>query len=162
MRIGKSRGSYLPVLLKMVSQTTGPILELGVGFCSTPYLHWACFPNKRRLVSYENNPEYYQFAMSWKDDFHSINCITDWDTVNLDEPWDVAFIDHSPGPRRGIEAAKLLHANYVIIHDSENANMARYNLNEVYRQFKYRYKYNDAFPYTSIWSNKYDIRDFKV
>jgi predicted O-methyltransferase YrrM len=162
MRIGKSRGSFLPVLIKLISETTGPIIELGVGFCSTPFLHWACYHNKRRLVSYENNPEYYNFAMSWKDDFHSVNCITDWDLVSLSEPWDVAFVDHSPGSRRGIEVARLLHANYVIVHDSENVHMAKQGLDRVFKLFKYRYKYDAAYPATSIWSNKHDVRNFEV
>lgn len=162
MRIGKSRGSYLPVLMKAISITKGPILELGMGFCSSPYLHWACYHTKRRLVSYENNAEYFQFAMSWKDDFHSINCVTDWDSINLKEPWSVAFVDHSPSLRRGIEISKLLHSDYVVIHDSENAHMVSYGLDQVFKMFKYRYKYNNAFPHTSIWSNKYDVREFKV
>ena len=163
MRIGKSRGSYLPVLSKLVSQTTGPILELGVGFCSTPYLHWACFPKKRKLVSYENNPEYYRFAKSWKDSYHKVYCISDWDNTEFDKHhWNIAFIDHSPGPRRGIDAMRLAHADYLVIHDSENSNASRYGLNKVYRNFKYRYKYDDAYPFTSIWSNRYDVRNFKV
>lgn len=162
MRIGKSRGSYLPVLTQMVQTTTGPILELGIGFCSTPYLHWVCYPTKRKLVSYENNPEYYRFAKSWQDDFHQVHCIKNWDDIDISGPWTIAFVDHSPGPRRGIEAQRLSHAEYIVIHDSENANARRYGLNKVYRNFKYRYKYTDAYPYTSIWSNKHDVRVFKL
>ena len=162
MRIGANRGSYLPVLTTLVSKTTGPILELGVGFCSTPYLHWSCYPTKRRIVSYENNPAYYKYAMSWKDDFHAINCITDWDSINISEPWTIAFVDHSPNIRRGIEASRLLHAEFVVLHDSENANMIKHGFDKVFKSFKYRYKYNDAYPHTSVWSNKHDVRDFKV
>ena len=143
--------------------TEGPILELGVGFCSSPYLHWACYPTKRSLVSFESNPEYYEFARSWKDDFHKVYCISDWDNTELEiHPWNIAFIDHAPGPRRGIECMRLSHADYLVIHDSENSNASRYGLNKVYKNFKYRYKYTDAHPFTSIWSNKHDIRGFQV
>jgi len=162
MRIGKSRCSHLPVLTKLVEQTTGPILELGVGFCSSPYLHWACYPSKRRLVSYENNPEYFDFANSWKDSFHEVHCIKDLDSIDLSEPWTIAFLDHNPGPRRGVEISKLFHAEYIVLHDSENSNARNHGLHRVIKKFKYRYKYNDAYPNTSIWSNKHDIRDFKV
>ena len=162
MRLGKSRGSYLPVLTTLVEQTTGPILELGVGFCSTPYLHWACFASKRKLVSYENNPEYYRFAESWKDTFHETHCIKNWDDIDISEPWTIAFVDHNPSPRRGIEVMRLLHAEYIVIHDSENSNARKHGLHGVIRKFKYRYKYTDAYPFTSIWSSKHDIRDFKV
>jgi predicted O-methyltransferase YrrM len=162
MRIGKSRGSYLPVLATLVSMTQGPILELGVGFCSTPYLHWACYPTKRRLVSYENNPEYYDFAESWKDDFHEIHCIKDWAAIDISEPWSIAFVDHSPGPRRPEEMKRLTHADYVIAHDTENSNNHRYHFSTIFHLFKYRWKYNGAYPYTSIFSNRFDVRDFKI
>jgi len=157
MRIGKSRGSYLPILTKIVSETTGPVLELGVGFCSTPYLHWACYPLKRRLVSYENNPEYYKFAESWKDTFHEIHCIKDWESIDISEPWSVAFVDHSPGGRRAEETKRLIHADYVVIHDTENSSDRNYRLSTIRGLFKYRYKYRDAHPHTSVWSNKFNF-----
>lgn len=162
MRIGKSRGSHLPVLSTIISKTYGSVLELGVGFCSTPYLHWACFPTKRRLVSYEHNRDFYKFADSWKDDFHHVITHRNWDEIDLSEPWSVAFVDHCPNDRRWKEINRLLHADYVVIHDSENANARKYGLNKVYRKFKYRYKYTAAWPYTSIWSNRYDVRQFTV
>jgi hypothetical protein len=162
MRLGKRRGSYMPVLTKLVAQTTGPILELGVGFCSTPYLHWACFPTRRKLVSYENNKDYYAFAESWGDSYHEIYCINDWDKTDFSRDWSIAFLDHSPGPRRGVDSLRLIHADYLVIHDSENSQAHKYGLDKVYRRFKYRYKYNDTYPYTSIWSNKHDVRNFKI
>jgi hypothetical protein len=162
MKIGKNRGSFLPVLIKLVSMTNGPILELGVGFNSTPFLHWACYQDKRVLVSYENNPRYHAFAMSWKDDFHAIHCITDWNKVKLNVPWNIAFVDHCDGKHRDREIKKLYHADYVVVHDTENENMKKQGLDRVCRKFKYRYKYTNAYPRTSIWSNKHDVRNFKI
>jgi len=160
MRIGKYRGSYLPVLTTLVQQTTGPILELGVGFCSSPYLHWVCYPTKRRLVSYENNPEYYKFAESWKDDFHEVHCIKDWGSIDLSEPWSIAFVDHEPGYRRAEEMKRLTHADYVVAHDTENRSDRKYRFSTIHNLFKYRWKYNGANPKTSIFSNFHDVRDF--
>ena len=157
MRIGKSRGSYMPVLSRFVAETTGPILELGVGFCSTPYLHWVCYPTRRRLVSYENNPEYYRFCESWKDEFHDVHCIADWDSVNLSEPWSIAFVDHAPPGRRPEEMKKLTHAEYVIVHDTENNNEHRYHLRTIRHLYKYRFKYTKAYPYTTVYTNKGDL-----
>jgi len=144
--------------------TTGSILELGMGFCSTPYLHWVCFPSKRRIVSYENEKEYYRYAETWKADFHEVHCIPrdGWDGIDISEPWGVAFVDHHPNHRRVEEIKRLLHAEYVIIHDSENSGEHGYHLSTVKNLFKYRWKYNAAFPFTSIWSNKHDVRNFKV
>jgi len=156
MRIGKRRGSYLPVLCTVVQQTKGPILELGVGFCSTPYLHWICYPDKRRVVSYENNPEYYPFAKSWEDTFHEIHCLDDFSKADLSEDWEVAFVDHSPGERRAIESSRLVHADYVVCHDSEGRNDRRYHLSTIEKLFKYQWIYADAYPHTTVFSNKFD------
>ncbi len=162
MRIGASRGSHLPILIKLVQMTNGPILELGVGYCSSPFLHWACFPTRRRLVSYENDPRAYPYARSWIADFHEVHCITDWDSIDISEPWTIGFVDHHPNPRRQEEVKRLLHADYVVLHDSESSGEKDYHFNSIRHLFKYRYKYTSAFPYTSIWSNKHDVRVFEV
>jgi hypothetical protein len=162
MRIGANRGSHLPVLTTMIQMTTGPILEMGMGYCSTPYLHWVCYPSKRRLVSYESAKRYFSYAESWKADYHEVHCIDDWDTADISEPWTVAFVDHHPGNRRVEEIKRLLHAEYVVIHDTENKGERGYHLSTVKGLFKYRWKYTAAFPYTSIWSNKHDVSGFKI
>ena len=43
INVEKFCGTHLPVLMDIVSKTDGPILEIGTGVFSTPYLHWACF-----------------------------------------------------------------------------------------------------------------------
>ncbi len=157
MRMGKTRGSYMPVLSRIVQVTTGPILELGIGFCSTPYLHWACYPMKRRLVSYENNPEYFKFGEAWKDvAFHEVHCIADWDAVDLSQPWSIAFVDHCPNERRWMEVAKVQHADYVVCHDAEGRNDKKYQYSKSSGLFTYRYDYSEAYPHTAVFSNKFD------
>ncbi len=155
-KIGKVRGSFLPVLDRIVKLTDGPILELGVGFCSSPYLHWMCYPSKRRIVSYENCPDFFDFAKSWIEDFHDVHCLEDFDGIDLSEPWAVAFVDHSPEQRRAIETGRLIHADYVVIHDSEDRSERNYHLSTVAHLFKYQWRWLGAFPQTSVWSNKFD------
>lgn len=162
MKFHAFRGSHLPVLIALFQDTTGPVLELGMGFCSTPFLHWGCFPTKRRLVSYENSVHYYDFARAWEADFHEVHCIEDWDKVDLTEPWSLAFVDHQPNPHRVEELKRLTHAEFVVIHDTENSSNGHYGFNEIRHLFRYRWKYTDTFPYTSIWSNKHDIRSFSL
>ena len=161
MRLGAKRGSYLPVLTTLVNHTKGPILELGMGFCSTPYLHWACYPEKRRLVSYENNPEYYRFAETWKSDFHAVHCIDEdsWESIDISEKWTIAFVDNSPESTRKMMVEKAQHADYVVIHDANNSNNHKTQINSIRHLFKYRYKYDKANPYTAVWSNKYEVDD---
>ena len=72
----------------------------------------------------------------------------------------MAFIDHEPSLRRGIELGRLLHAEYVIAHDSEGRNDNKYGMSKTASLFKYQFEYKDAFPHTSVWSNIHDVTNF--
>jgi len=161
-RLYPNRGSHLPVLITLVQETEGPVLELGMGLYSSTYLHWACRGTKRRLVSYENNPLYYDFAKKYRNDYHEVHCISNWEALDLSEPWTIAFVDHEPGLRRAEEIKRLTHAEYIVAHDTENKSDRKYGYSKILHLFKYRWKYTDAVPHTSIFSNKHDIRDFQI
>jgi predicted O-methyltransferase YrrM len=148
--------------MKLVQMTNGSIVELGCGMYSTIFLHWACFPRKRRLVTYENNPKYFDFLNQFKSDFHDVRCIDDWDAIDLSEPWDIAFVDHSPESRRVEEIKRLTHAGYVVAHDAENANEKKVHYSRIFNLFKQRYKYDCVAPYTAVFSNKNDLVHFSV
>ncbi|WP_370574775.1 hypothetical protein [Methanomethylovorans sp.] len=156
MRIAEG-ASYIPVLNKLMNMTLGPVLELGCGSVSTPYFHWMCYPDKRRLVSYENNPRYFRFVEGFKNDFHEIHCIDDWDSADLRENWSIAFVDHAPAKRRIEEIKRLLHAEYVVAHDDD----PYYAYDKILGLFKYHYKFK-AEPNTLILSNRRIFDDFTV
>lgn len=162
MRTHAFRGSHLPVLIKLVSSTHGPILELGCGVYSTHYLHWACYSTKRRFVSYENNPKYFDYINQFTTDYHEVNCVPAWDTIDLSEKWSIAFIDHCPDEERIREIKRLTHADFVVAHDSENKRQDKYQYHKIHGLFKYRWKYRDAVPHTSIFSNVYNLERFSV
>ncbi len=161
MRIQLGRGSHLPVLMKLLPMTDGPILELGGGYCSTPFLHWACHPTKRTVVTYENNPDYYDFVQRHQTQFHTVNCITDWDTIELSAPWSIAFVDQGPEEARVSTIKKLLHAEYVVVHDTQNRNRRRHGYPEVFRLFTSQYHY-EADPPTSVLSNLHSFEGFSI
>jgi len=130
MKISIKYGSHLPVLTKLVNITTGPILELGIGLYSTPYLHWICKSTKRQLTSYESEPGWIKYFRDCRDEFHSLNLIADWDTLDVNDFWDIAFVDHAPDSRRKTEARKLINnAKFIVLHDSnpENDTLYRYS-----------------------------------
>lgn len=156
------RGSHMPVLSQFVPMTSGPILEMGCGGASTPFLHWLCYPTKRRLVTVESALEFATFLDGWTADFHETICTPDLDSVDLSQPWGVAFVDHAPPERRAIDIARLVHADYVIVHDSENSSEHKYHYSRAFRLFKYRYKYTAHIPYTSILSNKHDLSNVRL
>jgi hypothetical protein len=115
------------------------------------------------LITYENNPDWIEFArMFERDDYHKVIFVEDWDEVEFEMPIGVAFVDHGPDKRRRKEVAKLVEADYVVIHDAGNSHDRVYKLSTVLHLFKYRWKYNRVVPMTSLWSNKHDIRRFSV
>jgi len=163
MRINIIWGSHLPVLIKLVGETTGDILELGTGLFSTPFLHWSCFNKKRKLVSYEGAGEYIKLLEPYKNDFHDVHAVEDWDSIDIEKKWDIAFVDHAPDIRRGIEAGRFAnHAKYVILHDSAPHNDKYYHYDKIYPLFKYRFDYKKTIPNTTVLSNFVDLTNFKI
>jgi predicted O-methyltransferase YrrM len=156
------RGSHLPVLMKLFECTTGPVLELGCGMYSTCYLHWACFLKRRQLVTYEAQEAWMGFAKQFENDFHTVKFVSDWDALDVSAPWSVVLVDHDAGnaPRWKM-VQKLLHADYVVCHDSERPGKYGYDL--VFPQFAYQYQYRNAGrPYTTVVSNVHDLSTFTV
>jgi hypothetical protein len=156
------RGSHLPVLMKLLPMTMGPVVELGCGLYSTPFLHWACFHNKRSLLTYENNPAWLKFARLFENNYHKVIEVIDWDSINFYHPISVALVDHGPDRRRKQEVKKLVNADFVVIHDASNTHDRVYKLSTIRHLFKYRWKYNRVAPMTAVWSNRYDLTNFRV
>jgi hypothetical protein len=164
MNISVAYSSYMPVLMKLISITDGPILEMGGGLFSTPYLHWACF-EKRKLVTYENSEKYRRYISEFgrKNNFHKVYFIDDWDKADIVKSWNIAFIDHMPAIRRSIDAKKLANfAQYIVLHDTQPVTEHEYKYNELYPLFKYRYDYKKHPANTTILSNFIDLKDFDL
>lgn len=154
-------GSHLPVLIRAVSLTDGPVLEMGMGHNSSLFLHWACATTKRPLVSYESQPAFYRFANQFKRDFHQVFCISNWAKAEIEREWDVAFIDHNPAWRRKEDIRRLANlAKYIVVHDTEGRNDSRFHYSEIFPLFKWQYNYDFYTPKTSVLSNFVDLSDF--
>ena len=160
-KFGKETATHLPILMKLVGMTNGPILELGTGIFSTPYLHWACFEKKRKLVSYERQPEYFEMVKQYICDYHQIylvnkNC---WDKIDIDaEHWSVVLVDHSPSKSRKDEVRRLANlADYIVLHDTDDEYDLTYKYSEIYPLFKYRYDFAGLSPRTTVVSNFKDL-----
>ena len=163
MRISKAWSTHLPVLIKVMKETNGDVLELGTGLYSTPYLHWECYLTKRKIVSYDNNPNISKYMIQYRDSFHEVHEIEDWDKIEIEKHWDVVLVDHAPGVRRSMEVRRLANfAKYLVLHDSEPRNDPHYKYNEIYSLFKYRFDFKDAVPNTTILSNFVDLTNFQI
>lgn len=156
MRYSAGWASHLPVLIKVLQVSEGPVLEIGSGLFSTPVMHWLCLEAKRQLVTYEDHPTYYRWNKTFRSDLHELVFVEDWDKIPIEnQHWGLAFIDHNPPQRRKIEAARLANiADYVIVHDSEpHMDIETDYVKSTFPLYKYHYQYKRRLPYTSVLSN---------
>ncbi len=168
MTLSGNYGTHLPLLIQAVNKTTGPILEMGTGIFSTPYLHYQGILSKRNITSYDNDLGWLQkFSVSnhhahmYEGPYHEFTYIDDWDKADIQRNWDVALIDHSPSERRIVDIKRLSNfAKYIIIHDSHPRHERVYHYSQIYPLFKYRADWTqDANPAT-VLSNFVDLTDF--
>jgi len=144
----------MPVLVKAAQISSGDILEMGIGWFSTPLLHWMCMDQNRRLVSYENDPGYYNDFKDAANYLHEIIFIDAWVKANIQKSWGLAFIDFRPKWERWKVARVLAnYAKFVILHDSDPGSEKFYKVIKIYSLFKYRYDYTKAVPNTTVLSN---------
>ena len=140
MRVSINWGTHLPVLIKLLSVTNGPVLELGMGLYSTPFLHWACYDKKRPLVSYDSDEKYFHMNEEYRSDFHEVSLVSDWDKIIIEKPWDVVLVDCHPDTKRKELAMRLKnHAKFIVLHDSYWKDDYAYHYKEIYPSFKYKF-----------------------
>lgn len=154
MRYSANWGSHIPMLVKIMDKSEGPVLELGMGLFSTPLLHWLCIDQKRELVSYDNTREYYEMNKTFESPTHKILYVDndDWASADIDKHWGMVFIDQHPSLSRGITAIRLANqADYVVLHDSNDE--VGHGYTDVFSHFKYRYDWKRQKPYTTVLSN---------
>ena len=155
--IDKDYGSHLPALMSVIKITDGPVLELGGVFFSTPYLHWACWPN-RKLVTYDSQPEYFADIKQYECDYHKVELVKDWPSADLSGEWDVVLIDHHRPSRRIEEIKRLVGAvKYFVLHDTQDKWDWKFRYSKIYPLFKYRKDF-DIYPRTTILSNYKEIK----
>lgn len=147
--------------------TTGDVLELGIGFFSTPYLHYYCMLTKRKLVSYDNEKGWVKrFANStfhnhkYESPIHTFKYVENWDQAEIEKPWDVALIDHSPSERRIVDIKRLANfAIYIIIHDSNEHHEHTYHYSQIYPLFKYKKVWDKEQRHATVLSNFVELDD---
>lgn len=161
MRVRGGWSSHYAVLVKAMEICDGPILELGIGLFSTSLLHWLCLEQGKKLVSYEDNPFYLKICRDFRDNFHKVLLIDNWDAIDIENThWGMAFIDHRH-ERRLIDARRIAHnADYVICHDTQESERKVYGYNQLFPEFKYIYHYTKASPNTTVLSNFKDLKKF--
>lgn len=150
-RLDPGWGSHIPVLVKALAQTTGPVLELGTGHSSTILLHMLCAEAERKLVSYDNDPVFIDLFRKFRTPDHVIELVN-WDNVDISGDWGVVLVDEGPAENRIKSIKKLANsAELLVLHDTEDPV---YNYEEIYPLFKYRYDYKKFRTHVAVVSNK--------
>ncbi len=160
--------NHRPLLWLALENTSGPVLELGMGDGSTPYLHEYCKEKKRVLFSFENNLEYSNKFKYLNSELHSLSFITDWSLpIDHKNDWGVAFIDQAPAEQRHIDAIRLANsAQIVVVHDAEHEgkDCDVYCINKIIPHYKYRLDFSiPTHPAKTIMlSNFIDVSKLQI
>ncbi len=161
MNVSLKYGTHLPCLIKAMEKTTGDILELGTGVFSTPYLHYACMLSGRKLVSYENYKEWYDFVKTYENENHEVHFVEKYADADIAKLWDVVLIDQTPDSSRTEEITRVSNlATYIVIHDSNPSNYGVTHYDEIYPLFKYKTDWHGDKNRATVLSNLVDLKDF--
>lgn len=136
-----------------------PVLELGSGPSSTPYLREWCKSEGVKFNTYETDRKWAvamdsKWVMSW-------DAETFWSTH-----YGVCLLDCAPGEYRKV-ALKKLNAEIIVIHDSEPPgwNASDYQVRPLFKQFKYSKDHipnEKGAPWTTALSNTIDVTKFSI
>lgn len=113
--------SWLPALGYALARSGGPVLEVGIGHFSTPFLHEYCNADGRLLISVEAHEQWRaSFNRTYANGFHQFTHSVPKDI----SPWGAAFIDSSPGGAARAELFSLLLpiSEFVVVHDYHREN----------------------------------------
>ncbi len=168
-------------LMYAVAATTGPVIELGAGYYSTPLLHGVCAATGRLLITVEGTKEWAERFQPWSTEQHRIYYDPEQKLPYTFESPGVVFIDHDtedvrkpsenpmvdrilkrPGYTRGIRAleAKAVGTEIVVLHDTQPAMEELYpGLREAIGEFKYvrEYMLNGIGAWTTLCSDYVDL-----
>jgi len=156
-------GSHIPILIKILEQSKGPVLELGMGFMSTPLLYWMTLDQGRKLVSYDNEESWVTQHQKFRGKHNEIHYVEDWSLAPFEVPveeerWGVALIDLHPEEYRSTAAMRLSDsADYIVLHDSDPKCDFAYKYSNIYTCFTWKYHYTKKSPHTTIVSNFIDV-----
>ena len=163
MNVSLAYGTHLPCLIKAFEKTTGNILELGTGLFSTPYLRYMCILHDRKLTSYENYKEWYDFILKYYklNNNHDLYFIDEYKNAPIDRSWDIVLIDQTPDSSRTEEIIRLKdRAKYIIIHDANPSNDKVTHYSKIYPLFKYRTDWIGDNNRATVLSNIVSLEDF--
>lgn len=154
-------GSHIPVINTLMLHVDKPVLELGIGWNSTPIFHWLCQEKKLPLLSFESDQEWLERFKCFESETHHLFFHDFMSDIEVDFDIGLVFIDHRPARKRRHNAKYFKDkADFVVLHDSELANNPAYKYTPVYDEFKYKHEYKIVGePHTMILSNRINLEE---
>lgn len=159
-QITSNYDSHRPLLWESLEATNGLVVEMGIGYGSTPFLSEYCEERYRELISFENSREW--FDKMNRDYPHTFRFIHNWESLVLNDVA-VLFIDHAPGERRKFDIAKFSNsATIIVAHDTEPAADHGYKMRAELKKFKYLIDYETDGAWATAVSNFIDVTKFNL
>lgn len=145
-------GTHQPVLIHLINETKGGVIEFGMGVYSTPLIHNLCDLQKRYALSVETDREWYNKFQQYKCLLIEPERINEYSFIKRE--YSVALIDGNPLKFRqtfiNIMKDKV---DYFVVHDSEvGQHDELYDYD--FSGFKNIYEFKDILPHTCVLSNK--------
>lgn len=161
MKLSGSYATHLGPLIACMNKTKGDVLEMGMGLFSTPYLHYACTLGERNLLSLDNDWAWVRnYAESdfahylYRNKYHRIEYVEDWNKADIEKEWDVVLVDQTPDLARKESVKRLANlAQYIIIHDSNERHEKNYHYSEIYPLFQYKKVWDLDDRWATVLSN---------
>lgn len=137
-----------------------PVLELGMGEGSTPYLHDYCEDRGRGLLSVDGDIEWVRRFASLSSSSHAIVCAgRDWGGFPhvTENRFSVALVDHAPSDRRQQDVEYLVErCAILVLHDTEG-----HDYDGVWRHFPYRVDVKTRGAWASAVSKMIDVTTWR-
>lgn len=149
--------SHVPILSACMSLSSGPVLELGAGYGSTPMLHGLCAASNRPLTTLESNADWLDTFTQLRRDWHTIKSVPDFlDIPEYKQYWGLAFVDHGIALQRAVSITNLRHVPIIVVHDTCHPWL--YDYEPLISSFQYRWNFKVNGPQTTVISDWINVR----
>ena len=148
-------GTHVHPLLVATLNSSGTIIEFGTGDFSTPIFHEISKFQNRKLISYDDSPEWHKNFTDMRSDMHEFKLVENWSDIPV-QKCGLVLIDHAPAERRVVDLDRFKdHAQILVVHDTDK--MKYYGYAPYFKKFKYIYKYERYSKSTTLVSNFIDV-----
>lgn len=160
-------GSHQRLLIAAAVRTRGPILELGVGWYSTPILHELAKAQGRKLVTIDNNNDWLKQFKNFECSIHRLILVGWWGEADYAcssydreaDCWGTVFIDQGQPIEREYAIRRLLaekeQPELFVMHDTEEG--FAYGYDRTLPMFRYKWTDKSQKAHTTIASNVRDV-----